>query len=106
MEIHTQLQHVSEKNVEKLERAKNDLPENLKMGKNTSQQDTGECCTFHLSKRHGEITCLQVLSSSMRKEDGAEIVLQKEQGHSNEQMAGDRNRQCEIEAHLFNTGCD
>lgn len=42
----------------------------------------------------------------MRREDEAEMLLQQKQGHSNEQMAGDRNKQCEIEAHLFNTGCD
>lgn len=51
MEVHTQLQHISEKNVKKLNKAENGLPENFRFSKNTSQQDTGEFYVSFIKKR-------------------------------------------------------
>lgn len=51
VEVHAQLQDISEKNVKKLNKAKNDLPETFRFSKKTSQQDTGECYVSFIKKR-------------------------------------------------------
>lgn len=104
MGVCTQLQQVSWRMLKNWQELSNSW-ENLSTAENTLQQDSRVCCMFHLSKRDGEITSLQAISSSMRREDG-QMCFYEKKGRCNEWMAGDRKRQCGTEVHLFNTRCD